>query len=343
MTRDAFEPRCGEDSAHELGVGGHARADGHARVGVGDAHDARAGAGVCGASARDAGARGAGARGEADSAAVMLEVRDVRFGYADGDEVLAGVTLEVRSGECMCLMGVNGCGKSTLLDCVLGAHRVLSGSIRVQGHDVRQLKPASLARMAAYVPQVHERSFPYEVEHIVLMGRTAHAQGLGAPDEGDAELARDALCACGIEHLAQRPYTSLSGGEMQMVMLARALVQEAPLILMDEPTAHLDFRNELLFLETVQRLVAESHVTVLMATHAPNQAFLLAQAGVPTRVALMHHGRVYREGAPRSVLDVKTLREVFGVHACLLEGFDGEGGRPVRQIAPLHTIGEGER
>ena len=272
----------------------------------------------------------------------MLDVRSVSFGYPGAAPVLDGATLSVARGTLTCLMGVNGCGKSTLLDCILGEHRIATRSVFVDGSDVARLRPVQLARMVSYVPQVHERSFPYTVEHIVSMGRTPWTGPGGSLDDDDRARVADALSLCGLARFAERPYTALSGGEMQMVMLARALVQDAPLILMDEPTAHLDFRNELLFLETIEDLVRASGVTVLMATHAPNQAFHLAAAGVPTRVALMHRGRVAREGSPREVLDAEALREVFGVEAAFMQQDGGLNGRPVRQIVPLRTVGRGD-
>lgn len=278
----------------------------------------------------------------------MLAVQDLHFRYgAARKETLSGASLTVDQGSCLCLMGVNGCGKSTLIDCILGENRPSSGSIRLCGEDALAMRPAQRARLMSYVPQVHERTFPYEVEHVVLMGRTAHAGVFEEPGGGrDLRLAAEALKACGISHLAHRPYTSLSGGEMQMVMLARALVQDAPLVVMDEPTAHLDFRNEMLFLETVERLVIRRGATVLMATHSPNQAFHLASSGVPTRVALMHQGVVYAQGSPREVLTASALQRVFGVYGCLLEHETSEGspehrilsGRPIRQLVPLRAL-----
>lgn len=261
----------------------------------------------------------------------MLRVDRARFSYQDGEEVLSDVSLSVHRGTCTCLMGVNGCGKSTLLDCILGMHHLATGAVLIAGTLVSRLRPTQVARLVAYVPQVHERSFPYMVDHIVLMGRTAYAKGVGAPSLDDQDRVDAALEECGIAHLAHRPYTSLSGGEMQMVLLARALVQETPLILMDEPTAHLDFKNELLFLETIEQLILSRKVAVLMATHTLNQAFHLDAAGVPTQVVLMHQGVIHHEGAPHEVLTQETLRNVFGIEAHVLE-----------QIVPYRTLSSEE-
>ena len=273
----------------------------------------------------------------------MLEVRGLSFSYGERD-VLSGIDLQVSRGACTCLMGVNGCGKSTLIDCILGENRPASGEVLVSGRSISGMRPRELARYVSYVPQVHERSFPYTVEQIVFMGLTAVDGGWGAPDADGLALVDEALDGCGIAHLAQRPYTSLSGGEMQMVLLARALVQNAPIVLMDEPTAHLDFRNELVFLETVERLALQRKVTVLMATHAPNQAFHLAASGVSTRVAVMDGGRIACEGSPREVLTEEVLARVFGIEARLVQAEPRAAGeRPLRQIVSVRTIARDQK
>ena len=173
-------------------------------------------------------------------------------------------------------MGPNGCGKSTLINCILGIHAPDGGQIRIEGKDVSEYKPKDLAKKIAFVPQVHERTFPYTVEQIVLMGRNAHSGALTGPAAEDRELVHQVLERTGIAHLVQRPYTYISGGEMQLVMLARALVQKTAVIIMDEPSAHLDFRNELIFLENAARLIREESASVIMATHSPNQPFFLS-------------------------------------------------------------------
>lgn len=264
--------------------------------------------------------------------AVMLSIQNVSFAYeSTRKDVLRDVSLVLEAGTCMFLMGVNGCGKSTLLDCILREHTPQQGTISIDSHPVVALQPRELARMASYVPQIHERTFPFDVRHVVLMGRTAHMGSMGQGTPEDEACVDAALAACGIEHLATRESTTLSGGEMQMVLLARALAQDAPLVLMDEPTAHLDFRNELLFLEAVARLVRNEGRTVLMATHAPNQAFHLAAEGVDVQVAVMHKGRVLKVGTPEDVLVPSVLQEAFGVQAAIWTQ-DG-----MHQVVPMKT------
>lgn len=269
----------------------------------------------------------------------FIDIRDVTFAYPETTRnVLDGASLSAPAGAVTCLMGVNGCGKSTLLDCVLGANRVTGGRIAVDGEDAATLRPATLARRLAYVPQVHDRAFPYRVRDIVLMGRTVHHGLLGAPGEEDRALVDDALGRCGIAHLADRSYTQLSGGEMQMVLLARALAQATPFILMDEPTAHLDFKNELFFMETVVRLVDEEGVGVLMATHSPNQAFFFEGMGVPCTCALMDAGRVRYSGLPSEVLTPANLSQLYGVRAQVVGTVLGDG-RSLNQILLVATEG----
>lgn len=279
----------------------------------------------------------------------ILSARDVGFSWED-HQVLQGFSLEVNRGSVVCLMGVNGCGKSTFLDCVLGENKPASGCIEIDGNDTVGMRAAKRARLLAYVPQLHERAFPYTVEHLVLMGRTIYQGGFGSTDEEDRRRVLEALGICGIDRLRERVCTALSGGEMQMVLLARALAQDTPLIVLDEPTAHLDFKNELVFLETVERLVGERGMTVLMATHTPNQAFHLAAAGLDVKVALMSHGKVVWEGAPDEVLTPETLGRFFGVVAAIAEvpfrtdeDCEDEVSGPtavVKQIVPLSTSGD---
>ena len=265
----------------------------------------------------------------------VIQVRDAAFSYG-GPVIFEHVDLDIYPGQVCCLMGVNGCGKTTLIDCILGVHICTSGQILVGGKRVTDLKAAELAREIAYVPQVHDRSFPYLVKDIVLMGRTAHQKGLTAPGANDRRKCEEALERCGIAHLADRPYTQISGGEMQMVLLTRALVQETPVIVMDEPTAHLDYKNEQLFLETVADLVKQRSLGVLIATHSPNQAFAFENTGADTRVALMHDGGIAMLDLPSEVLNETTLVDVYGMEVRIADIDLGEDGH-ARQIVPIRV------
>lgn len=265
----------------------------------------------------------------------VIQVRDAAFSYG-GPLVFEHIDLDIYPGRICCLMGVNGCGKSTLIDCMLGIHKCSSGQVLVRGESVTELKPADIAKQISYVPQVHDRSFPYLVRDIVLMGRTAYQKGFSAPGQEDMKKCEEAMQRCGIAHLADRPYTQISGGEMQMVMLTRALVQDTPVIVMDEPTAHLDFRNEQIFLETVADLVKNHLIGAVIATHSPNQAFYFENAGVDTSVALMADASMRAMGRPSEVLNEEMLQEVYGMNVRIADIDLGEDGH-IRQLIPVGT------
>lgn len=261
----------------------------------------------------------------------VLKITDAAFAYGE-QLIFQDITLETRPGEIFCLMGRNGCGKSTLLDCILGIHPLKNGAIKISDKSVDAYKPADLAKKMAYLPQSHEHSFPYKVLQVVLMGRTAYMSRFGAPTQEDKVIVKNLLDKIGITHLSDRPYTQLSGGELQMVMLARSLAQEAPLILMDEPTAHLDYYNELLFLETIASLVKDGRQTIFMATHSPNQAFYLENRGIPVRVGLMCDGELIETGPPAKTLTPANLGQVYNIEARILDSGD------TKQVMPVGTF-----
>lgn len=248
------------------------------------------------------------------------------------------VNFSVQPGELFCLIGPNGCGKTTLLDCLLGLRELNTGRINYDDSNISSLKPSELARRVAYVPQDHEKTFPYTVLDIVVMGRTAYTGWFAAPAAADVKVAEAALAQVRISHLKTRPYTWLSGGETQLVMIARALAQQTPVIVMDEPTAHLDFNHELIVLETLVRLIKGRRLAVIMATHVPNHAFYFVNQEVTTRVALMNDGS-FTVGPAAEVLTEANLRKVYRVETRIVSWPAGDGIR-LKQIIPLHTINE---
>ncbi len=275
---------------------------------------------------------------------VLLEVNQAAFAYNTGEDIFTDVSFNVSRGEIFCLLGPNGCGKSTLLDCVLGLLQLGSGKIVLDGLDVAGAKPAEMAKKVAYVPQSHEKTFPYQVQEIILMGRASYISFWGAPSSEDRELVDEAMEQVGIYHLRNRPYNHLSGGESQLVMIARALVQRTPLIIMDEPTAHLDFKNELLIMETIVDLVKEAGISILMATHFPNHAFYLENHDVPTRIALLRERKFLDMGSPSVVLTEDMLERLYTVQTHLIEyHLDDSNWRHVIPIRTRNEIGHREK
>ncbi|MBR0113065.1 MAG: ABC transporter ATP-binding protein [Clostridia bacterium] len=255
---------------------------------------------------------------------MILRIENLSFSY-DNTPVLSGVSLEVSEGEAVCLLGPNGSGKTTMLDCVLGFHRHFSGSIEVCGKDVLSLSRPEAAKYISYVPQLHTPTFPYTVREVVLMGRTARSGLLGAPGKEDYEASDRAIRKVGIEDFSARPYTELSGGERKLVLLARAFAQSAPLIVLDEPTVSLDFKNELLFLETLTDLILNEGISVLMATHALQHPLYFESEGLKTKAAMLCRNKPVRTGAPGEIITPENLLEIYGVRAAVTETSDSDG------------------
>lgn len=255
---------------------------------------------------------------------MILNIDRLSFSYNE-TPLICDLSLSVDAGEVVCLLGPNGAGKTTLLDCVLGFYRPNEGSITIGGKETAAYSRAQLAKQVAYVPQKHAPSFPYSVREVVRMGRTAHAGLLGIPGKEDAAICDAVLRQVGLEDFADRPYTSLSGGELKLVLLARALAQKAPLMILDEPTSSLDFKNEMRFLETLVQLAQREKIGILMATHALQHAFWFESKGLPVKVALLSKGKPARLGTPKDLLTPETLAEVYGVRAAVNETTNDRG------------------
>jgi iron complex transport system ATP-binding protein len=254
---------------------------------------------------------------------LKLEARDLGFGYR-GRRVGSEVSLALEAGEVLCLLGPNGSGKTTLFKTLLGLLPVQEGRVLMDGVDLRVKKRGEVARSVSYVPQAHAAFFPFTVEEVVLMGRTAHLGVFSSPSRRDREVALAAIERMRLAHLADAVYTRISGGERQLTLIARALAQDARVIVMDEPTANLDFGNQVRVLEHIQSL-AQSGIGVLLSTHDPDQAFLCAD-----RVAMLHEGRLARLGDPEATITADSLKEIYGVEVAIVRVAVGDGReRPV--------------
>lgn len=259
------------------------------------------------------------------------------FSYQE-KRVFNNISIQVEKGEIFCLLGPNGCGKTTLIDCIIGYHSLQAGKIMVEERDSSSFRPGELAQHIAYVPQTHDRTFPYRVIDIVQMGRTAYSGRFSAPSREDRQIARAALEMVGLSHVRHQPYTLLSGGEAQLVMIARALAQQTSVIIMDEPTAHLDFKNEMLVLETIMDLVKNKRLTVIMATHFPNHAFYFENYGISTRVGLMYEQNLLAVGSPSEVLNEENMIKIYNVDTRLVT-FQLNEKNMLHQLIPVRSIG----
>jgi iron complex transport system ATP-binding protein len=265
----------------------------------------------------------------------LLKIENASFHYGKNN-IFQNISFERAGGGIFCLFGPNGCGKSTLIECVLGHLKLSGGSILLNNQSISTYRPAELAKSISYVPQSHVKNFPYTVMDIVLMGRAAYTGTFSAPSKEDISIAEAAIESLGLTAIKSKPYTQLSGGQTQLVMLARALAQETSIILMDEPTAHLDFRHELIILETIVRLIKEKNISVVMATHFPNHAFYFENSGINTKVALMNNKRLEEIGSPAEVLTEENMLNTFKIHAKLMTAQMGNE-KLVRGLIPIEV------
>lgn len=250
----------------------------------------------------------------------ILAAEGVNFRYVPDRPVLKGVSISAAAGRLVCLLGPNGSGKTTLLRCLLGMLSPRAGSIVLDGQGLRKYSRRRLARMLAYVPQVPRSAFAFTVRQLVLTGRFAHTGLLGLPGGKDHAVARQAMIMTETLEFADRTLTELSGGEAQRVMIARALAQQPAAMLLDEPTSHLDIRNQLVIYRMMQRLAKEWNMAVMCVSHDVNLAGRFAD-----EIVLMRDGKVLADGAPGEVIRADVLEEVYGVQVELVN----VPGRPV--------------
>jgi iron complex transport system ATP-binding protein len=238
--------------------------------------------------------------------APILEAEEIRGGY-DGHEVLRGLSLQLKHGDFVGIVGPNGSGKSTLIKALTGLLLLQGGEVRLGGRPLRAYAPRDLARVLAVVPQMIAPSFAFTVREVVEMGRYPHLARFAAPGGDDHRVVEEAMALTDVTHLQHRPVDQLSGGELQRVTIARALAQQPQVMLLDEPTAHLDLGHQMQVLQLLERLNREQSLTVLCISHDLNLA-----AEYCHRLLLMSVGRIYAEGSPTEVLTVEHLRAVYG-------------------------------
>ncbi len=245
----------------------------------------------------------------------VFELNDIAFAYRRQPPVLRNLSLSVAESEVLGIAGPNGTGKSTLFGVMAGLLAPDSGEARLNGVLLSGMRRRDIARQVALVPQTEHAAFPFTVEQTVLMGRTPHlASPLAAESREDRRIAREVIEAVGLGPLAARPVQQLSGGDRQLVLLARALAQDAPALLLDEPTASLDLAHQQAVARLVRGLAAERNRTVVLIAHDLNLAAMVCD-----RIAILHEGRIAESGPPADVLKEELIRSVWGagvrVHA----------------------------
>jgi iron complex transport system ATP-binding protein len=247
---------------------------------------------------------------------MSVTVRNLTFSYGRRP-VLGGVGFVAERGELLCVLGPNGVGKSTLFGCILGLLSPSGGDVLIDGLHVKTIPPRELARKLAFVPQSHAPTFNYSVSDMVLMGTTARVGGISSPGAEQMIAAAQSMERVGISHLAQRGYMRISGGERQLTLIARALAQRAEIIIMDEPTANLDYGNQLRVLKCVKELALDG-LAVIQSTHNPDHAFLFAD-----KVLALRDGRVAAFGEPDTAVTEELIASLYGVQVRLSRGTGG--------------------
>ncbi len=250
---------------------------------------------------------------------VIMDIRDIGFRYAGTSKlVFDKIGFRVQSGEVFCILGPNGTGKSTLLKCLAGIEALSSGAITLHERNLATMSRTEIAKIIAYVPQSHHSVFAFSVFDVVVMGRAPHIGFLSSPSSKDYDIAEKAIEDMGIIHLRDKQYTNISGGERQLVLFARILAQEPQVLLLDEPTSHLDFGNQVQVLSLVRQL-ADQGIAVVMTSHFPDHAFLVGH-----KTAIMSSGKFLAEGLPKDVITAPRLSEIYDADVRLVD-IDGYG------------------
>lgn len=237
---------------------------------------------------------------------MSIVVKNLDFCYGK-NQVLSQVDFRARDHQLLSILGPNGVGKTTLFRCMLGLLKDYQGQILLEGIDIKTLGAAEMAKLIAYVPQFHYPAFNYSVFEMVLMGTSARVSVIASPGKKQKRLASAALERLGIEHLKDRGFTMISGGERQLVLLARALAQEAKILVMDEPTSSLDFGHQIRVLTRIKSLAGEGY-TIIQSTHNPDQTFMFSDM-----VLTLKNGRVLAWGAPADVFTEDLIHNLYGM------------------------------
>lgn len=253
---------------------------------------------------------------------------DAECGYDKKHPILKYINFNVKEGDVCCLLGPNGCGKSTLFKSMLGLIPLLGGKVTVDGEDTANWSPSRMASTMAYVSQTHTPPFPYQVKDVVMLGRVNSIGYMGKPSANDHKIVEQAMVDMGVYEMCDKPYTEISGGELQLVMIARAIAQEPKILVLDEPTAALDYGNAMRVIDKVRGL-AESGLSVVMTTHSPDHAFMCE-----SNVVLLQKNAPMVFGTAQEVITEENMRSAYGINVKIVE-FENARGKIMRLCSPV--------
>ena len=243
---------------------------------------------------------------------MLLEIQDLYFSYKVL-EVLKGVSFDVSEGTLLCVLGKNGAGKSTLFRCILGLLKGYRGDILIDGAPANTLPARELAKKISYIPQNHSTVFSFPVVDMVMMGTTAYLGRLENPGKKHRDIAESALEMMNIGHLKKRNFSQISGGEQQLVLIARAIAQQTKILIMDEPCSNLDYGNQIKVMKSVKDLAKQGYL-VIQSTHNPEHVFLFAD-----EVLVMLEGKTGAKGPPGEILTEELLQRIYDIRVNLHE------------------------
>ena len=259
---------------------------------------------------------------------MKFEIRDAHIGYGNEHVIQRFVSFSVESGEICCVLGSNGCGKTTMFKSILGFIPLLAGKATIDGEDISKWSAKRVSEVMAYVSQSHTPPFPYQVKDVVLLGRVNKVGIMGKPGPADYEAVERAMKDMGIYDLRNEVYTSISGGELQLVMIARALAQQPQMLVLDEPTAALDYGNVIKVIDKVRELAKKGYA-VIMTTHSPDHAFMCN-----SNVLLLQKDNPMQFGRAVDVINERNMKQAYGVNVRVVE-FANENGGITRMCAPV--------
>ena len=238
----------------------------------------------------------------------ILNVNKISFQYnKESETIFQDISFKLNKGDILCILGRNGIGKTSLIKSLNGIHETNKGTINLKGKNIKNLSFKEISQIVGYIPQGHTPSFPFTVEDVVLMGRTPYLKLSQSPKEKDLKIVNKALKDIGIYEIKDKPYTNISGGERQLVFLARVLTQEPDILLLDEPTSHLDFGNQIKLLEILENL-SKKGLGIIMSSHFPDHAFLSCN-----KVAIMDNKSFIKFGKPDEVITEDTLEKIYDI------------------------------
>ena len=257
---------------------------------------------------------------------MSLFINNISCGYRK-KVILENIDVIVGKGEILCILGPNGVGKTTFFKTLLGLIPVLKGSFFIDDKNMRDMRRSEIAKIIAYVPQSHTFPYPFTVKEVIVMGRTAHLGILDSPSKRDYIVTDEVMRNLNIFHLRNEVFTRISGGERQMVMIARALAQEPKFLMMHEPTSNLDYRNQVQVLLQIKAL-AETGISIIMTSHIPDHGFMCS-----TKVLLMEKYK-YRIGDADEVITEENLRSAYGISVFISKAVIPMGGE-VKSCIPI--------